>query len=179
METRRLANFIAIVDCGSLTRAAERMHVAQPALSQQLAGLEAQVERLATAKEGREEKAASPAEAIVPASGAGLACLAGFFERAAFFLARFGLAVPAGFAARAGFAAPAGALSLAMARPTALPSMPACGKQKPPAASRTMPISTPAATCSIRPSRACGAAPSNSPMALTISRPSSSVMIVA
>ncbi len=41
METRRLANFIAIVDCGSLTRAAERMHVAQPALSQQLAGLEA------------------------------------------------------------------------------------------------------------------------------------------
>lgn len=41
METRRLANFIAIVDCGSLTRAAERMHIAQPALSQQLAGLEA------------------------------------------------------------------------------------------------------------------------------------------
>lgn len=41
METRRLANFIAIVDCGSLTRAAERMHVAQPALSQQLASLEA------------------------------------------------------------------------------------------------------------------------------------------
>lgn len=41
METRRLANFIAIVDCGSLTRAAERLHVAQPALSQQLAGLEA------------------------------------------------------------------------------------------------------------------------------------------
>ena len=40
METRRLANFIAIVDCGSLTRAAERMHVAQPALSQQIAHLE-------------------------------------------------------------------------------------------------------------------------------------------
>jgi LysR family transcriptional regulator, nitrogen assimilation regulatory protein len=45
METRRLANFIAIVDCGSLTRAAERMHVAQPALSQQLAGLEAAYEK--------------------------------------------------------------------------------------------------------------------------------------
>lgn len=41
METRRLTNFIAIVECGSLTRAAERMHVAQPALSQQLASLEA------------------------------------------------------------------------------------------------------------------------------------------
>lgn len=45
METRRLANFIAIVDCGSLTRAAKRMHVAQPALSQQLAGLEATYEK--------------------------------------------------------------------------------------------------------------------------------------
>lgn len=41
METRRLANFIAIADCGSLTRAAERLHVAQPALSEQLAALEA------------------------------------------------------------------------------------------------------------------------------------------
>ena len=41
METRRLAHFIAIVDCGSLTRAAERMNIAQPALSQQLAALEA------------------------------------------------------------------------------------------------------------------------------------------
>lgn len=41
METRRLENFIAILECGSLTRAAERMHIAQPALSQQLAGLEA------------------------------------------------------------------------------------------------------------------------------------------
>lgn len=41
METRRLANFIAIADCGSLTRAAERLHIAQPALSEQLAALEA------------------------------------------------------------------------------------------------------------------------------------------
>jgi LysR family nitrogen assimilation transcriptional regulator len=42
METRRLVNFVAIVDCGSLTRAAERMHIAQPALSQQVAALEAE-----------------------------------------------------------------------------------------------------------------------------------------
>lgn len=41
METRRLSSFIAIVDSGSLTRAAERMKIAQPALSQQLAALEA------------------------------------------------------------------------------------------------------------------------------------------
>lgn len=41
METRRLANFIAVIDYGSLTRAAERMHIAQPALSQQIALMEA------------------------------------------------------------------------------------------------------------------------------------------
>ena len=41
MDTRLLGNFMAIVDCGSLSRAAEKLHVAQPALSHQLAGLEA------------------------------------------------------------------------------------------------------------------------------------------
>jgi LysR family nitrogen assimilation transcriptional regulator len=45
METRRLANFIAIVECGNLTRTAERMHIAQPALSQQVAALEAELGR--------------------------------------------------------------------------------------------------------------------------------------
>ncbi|WP_292449917.1 hypothetical protein [Mesorhizobium sp.] len=42
-----------------------------------------------------------------------------------------------------------------------------------------MPISTPGATGSNRTARACGAAPSNAPMALTTSRPSSSVMMLA
>lgn len=41
MDTRRLAAFVKIVDTGSLTRAADSLHVAQPALSQQVAGLEA------------------------------------------------------------------------------------------------------------------------------------------
>jgi LysR family nitrogen assimilation transcriptional regulator len=40
MDIRGLRYFVAIVDCGSLTKAAERVCVAQPALSQQLAGLE-------------------------------------------------------------------------------------------------------------------------------------------
>jgi LysR family transcriptional regulator, nitrogen assimilation regulatory protein len=40
MDTRRLGYFVAIVDYGSLTRAAERVHIAQPALSQHLAALE-------------------------------------------------------------------------------------------------------------------------------------------
>lgn len=42
MDTRRLRSFVKIVDTGSLTRAAAILHVAQPALSQQVAALEAQ-----------------------------------------------------------------------------------------------------------------------------------------
>lgn len=42
MDTRRLSAFVKIVDTGSLTRAADNLHVAQPALSQQVAALEAQ-----------------------------------------------------------------------------------------------------------------------------------------
>ncbi len=41
METRRLATFVRIVDVGSLTRAADVLHIAQPALSQQINALEA------------------------------------------------------------------------------------------------------------------------------------------
>lgn len=41
METRRLTSFIKIVDTGSITRAADALNIAQPALSQQLASLEA------------------------------------------------------------------------------------------------------------------------------------------
>ena len=39
METRKLAYFVKIVDAGSITRAAAALHVAQPALSQQVASL--------------------------------------------------------------------------------------------------------------------------------------------
>lgn len=40
MNFRRLKYFVKIVDIGSLTRAAEVLHIAQPALSQQVATLE-------------------------------------------------------------------------------------------------------------------------------------------
>jgi LysR family transcriptional regulator, nitrogen assimilation regulatory protein len=40
MDTRRLRYFIAIVDRGNITRAAEALHLAQPALSQHVAALE-------------------------------------------------------------------------------------------------------------------------------------------
>jgi len=101
---------------------------------------------------------------------------AGFLDRTAFFFIRF---VRLDFAIAEGFGAAARALSRAMASDTALAPTPGSSKEKPPPASRTMPISTPDATGSIRPRRGRGAAPSNAPMALTISRPSSSVMIVA
>lgn len=42
MNLRRLKYFVKIVDVGSLTQASEVLHVAQPALSQQLATLEAE-----------------------------------------------------------------------------------------------------------------------------------------
>lgn len=42
MDTRRLHSFVKIVDIGSLTRAADVLHIAQPALSQQISALEAQ-----------------------------------------------------------------------------------------------------------------------------------------
>ncbi len=40
MDTRRLHSFVKIVDIGSLTRAAAILHIAQPALSQQVVALE-------------------------------------------------------------------------------------------------------------------------------------------
>lgn len=43
MDLRHLRNFVAIVDCGSLSRAAVKVFVAQPALSQQIAGLEGEL----------------------------------------------------------------------------------------------------------------------------------------
>jgi LysR family nitrogen assimilation transcriptional regulator len=42
MDTRRLHSFVKIVDAGSITRAADILHIAQPALSQQVSMLEAQ-----------------------------------------------------------------------------------------------------------------------------------------
>jgi LysR family nitrogen assimilation transcriptional regulator len=40
MDVRQLRNFVVIVDSGSVSKAAERLHIAQPSLSAQLRGLE-------------------------------------------------------------------------------------------------------------------------------------------
>ena len=43
MELRQLRYFVAVVDCGSLSRAASMVHIVQSALSQQMAQLEAEL----------------------------------------------------------------------------------------------------------------------------------------
>jgi len=40
VDTRRLFSFVRVVDAGSITRAADLLHIAQPALSQQMTALE-------------------------------------------------------------------------------------------------------------------------------------------
>ena len=45
MDVRNLRNFVRIVEAGSLSRAAKQLHLAQPALSQQIAKLEAEIGR--------------------------------------------------------------------------------------------------------------------------------------
>jgi LysR family nitrogen assimilation transcriptional regulator len=43
LNLRRLKYFVKVVDIGSMTQAADVLHIAQPALSQQLATLEGEV----------------------------------------------------------------------------------------------------------------------------------------
>lgn len=54
MDTRRLESFVKIVDVGSITRASDILHIAQPALSQQVSALEAALKRklLTRSKQG-------------------------------------------------------------------------------------------------------------------------------
>jgi LysR family transcriptional regulator, nitrogen assimilation regulatory protein len=56
MDTRRLYSFVRVVDAGSITRAADLLHIAQPALSQQMTALESQFgqQLLSRSKQGVE-----------------------------------------------------------------------------------------------------------------------------
>lgn len=60
MDTRKLAYFVQIVDSGSITKAAAALHVAQPALSQQVSALENDLKQrlLIRSKQGVEPTAA-------------------------------------------------------------------------------------------------------------------------
>ena len=56
MDTRRLYSFVRVVDAGSITRAADLLHIAQPALSQQMTALESLFgqQLLSRSKQGEE-----------------------------------------------------------------------------------------------------------------------------
>ncbi|AXJ10096.1 nitrogen assimilation transcriptional regulator NAC [Arthrobacter sp. PM3] len=60
MDTRKLAYFVKIVDSGSITKAAAALHVAQPALSQQVSALENELKQrlLIRSKQGVQPTAA-------------------------------------------------------------------------------------------------------------------------
>jgi len=60
MDTRKLSYFVQIVDSGSITKAAAALHVAQPALSQQVSALETDLKQrlLIRSKQGVEPTAA-------------------------------------------------------------------------------------------------------------------------
>src|SRR6478609_3181581 len=60
VDTRKLAYFVQIVDSGSITKAAAALHVAQPALSQQVSALEADLKQrlLIRSKQGVQPTAA-------------------------------------------------------------------------------------------------------------------------
>ncbi|WP_422933242.1 LysR substrate-binding domain-containing protein [Sinomonas sp. P47F7] len=63
MDTRKLEYFVRIVDAGSITKAAAALHVAQPALSQQVSALEKELKQrlLIRSKQGVEPTAAGNA----------------------------------------------------------------------------------------------------------------------
>ncbi len=65
MDERRLRYFLAIVDDGGVTRAAARLHVAQPSLSQSLRGLEAELGVALFDRVGRGLRLSAAGQALV------------------------------------------------------------------------------------------------------------------
>jgi DNA-binding transcriptional LysR family regulator len=65
MDERRLRCFLAVVDEGSVTHAARRLHVAQPSLSQTLRALESELEVQLFHRVGRGLRLSSAGQALV------------------------------------------------------------------------------------------------------------------
>ncbi len=65
MDERRLSYFLAVVDEGSVTRAARRVHVAQPSLSQAIRGLESELGAELFHRVGRGLRLSAAGEALV------------------------------------------------------------------------------------------------------------------
>ena len=66
MNLRRLKYFVKIVDIGSLTQAAEVLHIAQPALSQQVATLEGEMDQQLLIRTKRGSRQRKPVKFLHP-----------------------------------------------------------------------------------------------------------------
>ncbi|WP_280466109.1 LysR family transcriptional regulator [Nocardia brasiliensis] len=78
MELRQLRYLIAVAEAGSFTRAAARVHVAQPAISQQIAQLERELGAKIFDRSGQRIRLTSAGEAFLPQARAAIeACAAG------------------------------------------------------------------------------------------------------
>jgi len=68
MDERKLRYFLAVIDDGSVTRAAGRLHVAQPSLSQALKALEVELGATLFHRVGRRLRPSAAGQALIPAA---------------------------------------------------------------------------------------------------------------
>jgi hypothetical protein len=73
MEIRRLDHFVAVVDEGGFTRAAERLHVAQPGVSARVGRLERELGAALLDRSGRTVRTTEAGAAALPFARAVLA----------------------------------------------------------------------------------------------------------
>src|SRR3954468_8351344 len=76
MELHQLAYFVAVADEANFTRAAERLHVAQPGVSAQVKRLEAELGQQLLDRSGRQVALTEVGAAVLPHARAALAAAA-------------------------------------------------------------------------------------------------------
>lgn len=77
MELRQLEYLVAVVDDGGFTRAAQRLHVAQPGVSAQIRRLEAELGHELLDRSGRQVRPTAVGEAVLPYARAALEAVGG------------------------------------------------------------------------------------------------------
>src|ERR1700712_5970564 len=76
MELRQLEYFVAVADEANFTRAAERVHVAHPAVSAQIARLERELGQVVFDRSRRQVRLTAAGEAVLPYARAVLSAVA-------------------------------------------------------------------------------------------------------